>query len=154
MYLNRLDKFMRFLHVTGKHGNTATRRRVVRHGKNPNKSDSVHLPCASSVTMAPTPPFDAEEAVARVQTFVEENKKIVIGAAVVAAVGIGYYAYSSSRGGGEGKGGKKAGKDTRKDKKGGGKSKAGRRLDQPDGPLLEERSSDDGMSSHLCPATC
>lgn len=102
--------------------------------------------------MPPTPtPSPVEEAVTRVQTFVEENKRLVIGAAVVAAVGVGYFAYSASRGsGGADKGGKKAGKDLRKDKKGGKKTKAGRGLDKPDGPLLEERSSDEGTSfSHL-----
>lgn len=101
--------------------------------------------------MAPIPiPSPVEEAVTRVQTFVGENKRIVIGAAVVAAAGVGYYVYSASRGsGGADKGGKKAGKDLKKEKKGGKKSKAGRRLDQPDGPLLEERSSDEdsGLNS-------
>ena len=98
--------------------------------------------------MPPTPnPSPVEEAVTKVQTFVEENKRLVIGAAIVAAVGVGYYAYSASRGGGGAdKGGKKGGKDLRKEKKGGKKTKAGRSLDRPDGPLLEERSSDEGTS--------
>jgi import receptor subunit TOM70 len=89
--------------------------------------------------MAPTPAPAEESLVERVQTFVGENRRIVIGAAVVAAVGVGYYAYSSSRGD---KGSKKP-KD-RKDKKTPKKTKSGRRLDQPDGPILEERSSDEG----------
>ncbi|KAG8768384.1 TOM (translocase of outer membrane) complex component [Ceratobasidium sp. 428] len=100
--------------------------------------------------MAPILPPDAEAVVNKVQTFVEENKKVVLGAAVVAAVGIGYYVYASSRGGGEDKGGgKKALKDSRKEKKGGKKNKTGRRVDQPDGPLLEDRSGDEdsGLSS-------
>ncbi|KAG8740239.1 TOM (translocase of outer membrane) complex component [Ceratobasidium sp. 414] len=100
--------------------------------------------------MAPAYSPDEDSVVARVQTFVEENKKVVLGAAVVAAVGLGYIVYASSRGGGADKGGgKKASKDARKEKKGGKKGKAARRVDQPDGPLMEERSSDEdsGLTS-------
>ncbi|QRV95875.1 mitochondrial import receptor subunit tom-70 [Ceratobasidium sp. AG-Ba] len=93
--------------------------------------------------MAPTPTNDADSVVAKVQTFVEENKKVVLGAAVVAAVGIGIAVYASSRGGGDKGSGKKALKDSRKDKKGAKKGKGGRRVDQPDGPLLEEVGSDE-----------
>lgn len=75
------------------------------------------------------PPVPADESlVERVQTFVGEHRRIVIGAAAVAAVGVGYYVYTSSRGDPK--------KPTAKDKK----KKPKRRVDQPDGPILEERS--------------
>jgi import receptor subunit TOM70 len=80
--------------------------------------------------MAPTPRPSEESIVERVQTFVGENRRVVIGAAAaVTALGVGYYVYSRSSGG---KGDKKK---PSKDKK-----KKGRRLDQTDGPILEERN--------------
>ncbi|KAL5638697.1 hypothetical protein ACGC1H_003154 [Rhizoctonia solani] len=80
--------------------------------------------------MPPTQPANEESLVENVRTFVGENRRIVIGAAVVAAVGVGYYVYSRSSGGD-----KSDKKKPPKDKK-----KKGRKVDQADGPILEERS--------------
>ncbi|CAE6437418.1 unnamed protein product [Rhizoctonia solani] len=83
-------------------------------------------------TMAPTPRPNEETIVERVQTFVGENRRIVIGAAAaVTALGVGYYVYSRSSGD---KGDKKK---PSKDKK-----KKGRKLDQADGPILEEHEAE------------
>ncbi|ELU37069.1 ADP/ATP carrier receptor [Rhizoctonia solani AG-1 IA] len=81
-------------------------------------------------TMAPTPTPSEDSIVERVQTFVGENRRVVIGAAAaVTALGIGYLVYSRSSGD---KGDKKK---PSKDKK-----KKGRRVDQTDGPIIEERN--------------
>ncbi|EUC55777.1 outer membrane translocase receptor tom70 [Rhizoctonia solani AG-3 Rhs1AP] len=80
--------------------------------------------------MPPTQPANEESLVENVRTFVGENRRIVIGAAVVAAAGVGYYVYSRSSGGD-----KSDKKKPPKDKK-----KKGRKVDQADGPILEERS--------------
>ncbi|KAH7325209.1 ADP/ATP carrier receptor [Rhizoctonia solani] len=80
--------------------------------------------------MAPTHGANEESIVERVHTFVGENRRVVIGAAVVAAAGVGYYVYSRSSGGD-----KSDKKKPPKDKK-----KKLRKVDQADGPLLEERS--------------
>ncbi|CAE6385951.1 unnamed protein product [Rhizoctonia solani] len=86
-------------------------------------------------TMAPTPTPSEDSIVERVQTFVGENRRVVIGAAAaVTALGIGYLVYSRSSGD---KGDKKK---PSKDKK-----KKGRRVDQTDGPIIEERNPALGM---------
>ncbi|KAF8740239.1 mitochondrial outer membrane translocase receptor TOM70, partial [Rhizoctonia solani] len=65
----------------------------------PRSSDCLKLASPNPRTMAPTPTPSEDSIVERVQTFVGENRRVVIGAAAaVTALGIGYLVYSRSSG--------------------------------------------------------
>ena len=84
----------------------------------------------------------------RLQTFVTDNKRAVLIGAGVAAVGVGYYVYSSKAQGSSGSSRSIAGGDatttdgdSSKKKKSSSKSGSSKKksIKDPDGPLLEER---------------
>lgn len=74
----------------------------------------------------------------KIQNFVAENKKAVIIGSVVAAGGVGYYMYSRSGASSASDSNSLESGDKKKKKKSGesGKKKG---VNDPDGPLLEER---------------
>ena len=94
--------------------------------------------------MAPIPPATqpSEGLIDRIQTFVSDNKKVVLASVAVAAVGgVGYYVYTQ-RSGRPGSGSSGSDSLGAKDSDGGRKRRKGstkKKVTDTDGPILEER---------------
>ncbi|KAG8849648.1 TOM (translocase of outer membrane) complex component [Tulasnella sp. 330] len=90
----------------------------------------------ASTPFAPTS-STSEGVLTKLQNFVAENKKVVIGATVIAAAGVGYYVYTTGPGARKSFGDEESGASEKGDKK---KRKSKKKtVKDADGPLLDER---------------
>lgn len=105
-------------------------------------SDTIPMPGMAAVVPPhnPTIPTPSTSFLTKTQKFVEENRLLVLGAAVLAASGAGYYLYTRSPGSGSGSSEGKKGGYNKKNKKRKGEKEKEKFLkgDGAEGPLVEE----------------